>query len=285
MAGADGATVLVDGLVFPESPRWHEDRVWFVDMFADRVLSTDLDGNVRTEAEFDDHTSGLGFLPDGTPLVVLRRSRQIVRLEADGPRVHADLTAIPSTWLNDMVVDGTGRAWVDSVVRPGSGEPGADCIVVVEPDGSHRVAAADLVGPNGLVITPEGDELICANTRQHRLTTFAIEPDGALVAPRVFAETGEARPDGICLDAQGAVWFGGLDSFRFQRVGDGGEVIDRIDTGGRWAVACILGGPDRRTLFMATAVTTRERLLGDAEPKAEGFIEMATVDVPGAGWP
>jgi sugar lactone lactonase YvrE len=254
-------------------------------MFANNVLSTDLNGHVEIVGQFDDLTSGLGFLPDGSPLVVVRRRRQILRFDGASWQLHADLTDIPATWLNDMVVDDRGRAYVDCTVRPGSGDLGRDCLVVVEPDGSHKVATTDVEGPNGLVITGDRTRLICANTRLSTLNEFQIMDDGSLTGGAIFASTAPASPDGICLDAESAVWVGGTSDGLFRRIARGGQVLQSIPTGDRWAIACVLGGPDRRTLFIATAVTTAEKLFAGPRAESEGFIEVHTVAVPGAGWP
>jgi sugar lactone lactonase YvrE len=253
-------------------------------MFGKRVMSTGLDGQTEVVGEFDDLTSGLGFLSDGSLLVVLRRRRQILRFDGAGWGVHADLTDIPGSWLNDMVVGPDDRAYVDSTVRPGSGDEGDDCIVVVEPDGTHRVATTQVSGPNGLAITGDGSLLICANTHQELLLEFPIARGGDLGPASLYATTAPVRPDGICLDDEGCVWVGGVHSGRFDRVMRGGGVAHSIATTGRWAVACVLGGPDRRTLFMATAVTTAEKLFA-VPPQSDGYIEVERVAVAGAGWP
>jgi len=277
---------LLGGIVFPEAPRWHDGVLWFSDMFARRVMIVSITGHAKVIAELDDEPSGLGFLQDGTPLVVLMNRRQIVRLDGSKVRVHADLSHFPATFLNDMVVDSNGRAYVDNIVRRAKGDTGSDKIVLVEPDGYSRVAADNeefslMETPNGLVMTPDQKTLIFASTGHYRLAAMSIEADGSLSRPRVFAETPGAAPDGICLDAEGAVWVGGLDSNQFLRVRDGGQVVESISMGDRLAVACLLGGPDRRTLFLLSARGQR----GHLRERSEGFIDVVSVDVPGAGWP
>lgn len=277
---------LLDGLVFPEAPRWHNGVLWFSDMFARRVMTVNLIGHAEVIAELDDEPSGLGFLPDGTPLVVLMNRRQIVRLDGSNVRVHVDLNHIPATFLNDMVVTSNGRSYVDSIVRKAKGDIGTDKIVLIEPDGRSRVAADNdefslMATPNGLVITPDEKTMIFASTGHFRLAAMSIEPDGSLSRPRVFAETPGVAPDGICLDAEGAVWVGGLDSNQFLLVRDGGQVAESISMEDRVAVACLLAGPDRRTLFLLSARGQR----GHFRERSEGFIDVVSVDVPGAGWP
>jgi sugar lactone lactonase YvrE len=295
--------VLVDNLIFPESPRWEVDRFWFVDMFAGRVMTADLDGNTSVVAQFDDRPSGIGFLPDGSPIVVLMDGRKIVRINSDGSiEVHADLSAEPAQYLNDMVVDVNGRAYVD-LLRDA---PSTDhCIMLVEPDGTYSVGASGVTGrPNGLVITDDGKTLLAAESSGHRVTAFTIGADGSLRDSRVYADAGEDVPDGICLDQEGAVWIGSPSTQRFIRVREGGQILDTINVEGKSALACVLGGPDRRTLFMATSIppgpndtglenvpSGAEALVANLPPNfvrlmaSKGFMEIATVDVPGAGRP
>jgi sugar lactone lactonase YvrE len=278
--------ILLDGLVFPESPRWHEGRLWFSDMFGHRVMTVGLDGQADIVSEFSERPSGLGFLPDGTPLAVLMDSRRVVRLTPGGPQVHADLSAITASHLNDMVVDSRGRAYVDCVmhpVRPGEMPPPEDRIILVEPNGEHRVVMDGLVRPNGLVISGDGQRLLFGSVPLAKVTVADIQPDGSLTNPRVFAQT---VADGICLDAEGAVWVGTTKQSEFRRVREGGAVADtiRLDSD-KQAVACVLGGPDRRMLFMTTALTTSEQLHREHGRGSHGFIEIVEVEVPGAGNP
>lgn len=284
--------VLLDGLRFPEGPRWHEQKLWFSDMFAHQVFRLGFDGESEVIAEFDDQPSGLGFLPDGSLLVVLMSGKQIIRVENGQHYLYADLSDVPGDYLNDMVVASQGRAYVDSSHRrrlhPGGfpdvpdTEDRGDCLVIVETDGSHRIGAKGVVGPNGLAITPDGSSLIVAETRAGRLTSFLIDKDGSLFGRKLYATTGQARPDGICLDNQGALWIGSPFTSEFLRILPGGEVSEVIERPGSWAVACMLGGTDRCTLFMLSADTSLERF---ARLDSNGRIEVISVDVPGAGWP
>lgn len=270
-------TVLLEGLEFPECPRWHDEKLWFSDVHAHRVMRVDLDGQAEVVADIGDRAAGLGFLPDGTPLVVSADHKLILRIEDGVPSVHADLSSLAVEWLNDMVVDEHGRAYVDAIayVEDRGGDDPIDAIVLVEPDGSWRLAAAHALRPNGIAITPDGEKLIHASTRRRKVMEWSIERDGSLTSPQVWADTGRWTPDGLCLDAEGAVWIGGLAKQHFVRFHKGGEVACTIEVPGRWATACTLGGRDRTTLFMATA---------DPETK-RGYIEIATVAVAGAGRP
>lgn len=277
-------TILLDGLVFPEGPRWHEGRLWFSDMHAHRVLAMTPDGTTTVIADLPGRPSGLGFLPGGRLLVASMQDRKLLRLDPLGFHVVADLTDFVRGDINDMVVDLQGRAYVGNFgFDYNAGDKFATAaIVLVETDGTARVVANDLMFPNGQVITPDGKTLIVAETFGRRLTAFDIAADGTLSNRRVWAEMGEATPDGICLDAEGAIWVGSPTTQEFLRVREGGDVSDRIPTPGKWAVACMLGGDDRRTLYLLTAETTQPEL---ARGKSKGWIETVRVDVAGAGLP
>lgn len=277
----DSSERLVDGLVFPECLRWHQGHLWISDMYGYRVVRTDLSGNIGVVGEFHDVPAGIGFLPDGTPLVVLRYTRRIVRLDDGRVSVHADLNVRPSHSLNDMVVDDTGRAYVGYITVGDRGASNSDAIFVVEADGSFREASGGHAAPNGLVITPDHKALIYAATFRNALIITAIDQTGMLGPPTVFAGTGRATPDGICLDEEGAVWAAGLEAGCFLRIRPGGEVAQTISVGSYWALSCVLGGLDGRTLFMACAEATRPV----GPETSRGFIETASVDVPHAGWP
>lgn len=275
---------LVGGLVFPEGPRWYDGRLWFSDMHAGAVMAVDLEGNLDRIANVPERPSGLGFLPDGRLLVVSMLDRRLLRLDPDLLRQYADLTDVAGGDLNDMVVDGEGRAYVGNFGYDylHGGEPRPARLVMVARDGTVRVVADDLLFPNGTVITPDGMRLIVAETGARRLTAFDIEEDGGLTNRRTFAELGDATPDGICLDEEGAVWVGSPGTQEFLRVSEGGAVSARIPTPDRWAVACALGGPERKTLFLLTAKTSQQEL---AKGNSKGWIETVGVEVPGAGWP
>ena len=275
--------VLLDGLGFAEGPRWHDDRLWFSDMGAAVVTAVDLDGGAEPIVEVPSRPSGLGWLPDGRLLVVAMGERSVLRLEDGSPVLHADLRALVSHDCNDMVVDGQGRAYVGNAgfdLRERPLRPRPAEIVLVQPDGSAQVVDREVVFPNGSVVTPDGGTLIVAESFGRRLTAFAIAGDGTLTNRRTFADLPGRAPDGICLDADGAVWFADADGNACVRVREGGEVADVVDTG-RGCFACMLGGPDRRTLFLLTA----EGYSGKAISARTGAIEMVEVDVPGAGWP
>lgn len=276
--------VLLDGLIFPEGPRWHGGRFWFSDMHAHKILTLDGSGHAETVAELDDRPSGLGWLPDGRMLVVAMGARKVLRLERSHLVEHADLSELAPADCNDMVVDASGRAYVGNFGFDfaGGGTPASTNIIAVEPEGRAWVAAEGLQFPNGSVITPDGKTLIVGETFGRKLTAFDIGKDGKLSNQRLFAEVRGAFPDGICLDAEGAVWVASPPTSEFIRVREGGEVAERIPVPGKQAVACMLGGDDRKTLYLCTAIGTNDEL---REGKTKGLIETVRVEIAGAGLP
>ena len=286
-APAPEAITVPGGLGFPESPRWQDGRLWFVDVFRGRVLAAEPGGRAELIAQVDDDVSGLGFLPGGDPLVVSMRRRLILRLRPGAePVVHADLGAATTGYLNDMVVDADGRAHVGMIthVRDPRDGRGHDAIAAIDPSGRWRIAATGLSRPNGMVVTADRGTLIQASTTRGELVAWSIGDDGTLADQRVWATTGAHRPDGICADAEGAIWVGGLSSGSFVRIEPGGRITDEIAVAPRWAVACALGGDDRRTLFLLTAAPGRLPI--QAHPlEHAGFVASARVRMAGAGRP
>ena len=285
--------ILAEGVYFGEGPRWRDGRLWFSDFYAHAVKSVSLAGDVRTEVELDDQPSGLGWMPDGSLLIVSMIKRQLLRRAADGRiSLHADLGAVADFHCNDMVVDAAGRAYVGNFgfdLEAAMAERGLEAaladaptarLALVLPDGQVRVAASDMHFPNGSVITPDGHTLIVAETFAARLTAFDIGADGALSNRRVWAETGGRPPDGIALDAAGAIWIANPMAAECVRIAEGGEVLEAIDTG-QACYACMLGGEDGRTLFMLTAAA----LGGDTAPAPTGKVLVAAVEAGRAGLP
>ena len=275
--------VLLEGLHFPEGPRWHEGRLWFSDFYAHEVVAVDLEGKRETIVRVPEQPSGLGWLPDGRLLVVSMLDRKLMRLDPGGLVEAADLSELATGPCNDMVVDAEGRAYVGNFGfdRHAGESPVGAVLARVDPDGRVSVAARDLQFPNGTVITPDGATLIVGESGGRRLTAFDRAADGALSNRRVFADLAPNVPDGICLDAEGAIWSADPRNREVIRVVEGGEVRDRLPTGERGAYACMLGGPERRTLFVCTCRTSGP----DAAAEREGRIEITRVDVPGAGLP
>lgn len=283
MNGGAPRTLLAEGLAFPEAPRWHEGKLWFSDFYTHKVMCVEAGGRLAEAAHVPAQPSGLGWLPDGRMLVVSMTDRRLLRQEAGGLVVHAELASLASSHCNDMAVDRHGRAYVgnfgfDMFAREAE-RPGE--LILVAPDGTARVVADALRFPNGCVITPDERTLIVAETLGKRLTAFDIAADGSLSNRRVWAETGEATPDGICLDAEGAVWIASPPTQEFLRVREGGEIVQRIAVPNQ-AIACALGGEDGRTLYLVTGRVSRAPRALAERP---GRIEAVRVDVPASGWP
>jgi sugar lactone lactonase YvrE len=272
--------LLTAGLVFGEGPRWRDDRLWFSDMHGEAVWTVDLSGNRQLVVELPGRRpSGLGFLPNGDLLIVSMLEREVLRLNESGITLHADLSHLVPDALNDMVVGSDGRAYVGSF-PPASAPVGT--LIMVDSDGTPHVAAEEMIIPNGSVITPDGKMLIIAESLGRRLTSFTIQPDGSLVDRRVYADCAGRGPDGICMDAEGAIWTAMTLAREFQRILPGGEVTDAISIDGRMAIACALGGPDRRTLFLLTA---REHAAEALAGTHHGRIDVVQVPVAGVGIP
>lgn len=272
-------TLLADGFVFPEGPRWHDGELWFSDMHGEAVYRVTLAGQVTEVLRLPgEKPSGLGFLPSGDLLIVAMRTKQLLRLEGAGTTVHAELAHLVTDELNDMVVDLNGRAYVGTLPH----ERDAGVLVKVEPDGSALVVARDLDTPNGLVITPDGSTLIVTESRGRRHTAYDIQPDGSLSGRRVIVEHPEAAGDGLTLDAAGGLWAALPLAFAVVRLLPGVGVTSRIDLGTFMPGACMLGGPERKTLFILSAPHwSAVELAG----RREGRIETVQVDVPGVGLP
>jgi sugar lactone lactonase YvrE len=241
-------------------------------------------GRAETMVEVPQRPSGLGWTPDGALLVVSMLDRHLLRVENGTTRVHADLSAVATGPCNDMVVDGRGRAYVGNFGydRHKGEPPRTTCLARVDPDGRVTRAAEDLFFPNGTVITPDGRTMIVGETQGHRLTAFDVAPDGTLSNRRVWAQLDAAVfPDGICLDAEGAIWVSDARGAALLRVREGGKIDGTVSTGTRYAFACMLGGADRRTLFVCTSTGSGPAMAD----KRDGAIETVRVDVPGAGLP
>lgn len=272
---------VIDGLAFAEAPRWHGGKLWFSDMYTHSVHCVEPEGALTTVAQVPGRPSGLGWLPDGRLLVVSMAERKLLRLEAQGLVEHADLSQLARFDCNDMVVDRLGRAYVGNLGFDVFGgapmQPAA--LVMVTPDGQARTVADDLLFPNGTVITPDGKTLIIAETFGYRLTAFDVAADGALSGRRLWADLRGVMPDGICLDAEGAIWAGSPLTSEFLRIREGGAVTDRIACM-QPAIACALGGADGRTLYLVSGPTTRPE---EALAARAGRIDSVRVAVAGAG--
>jgi sugar lactone lactonase YvrE len=290
---------LISGLSFTECPRWHGGRLYFSDFYTRRVFAVALDGTKEIIAEVPGQPSGLGFLPDGRMLIVSMRDRKIMLREPDASLVeYADLSHLAPWYLNDMLVDYQGRAWVGNFGFDlmGGAEVTTTNLICVDPDGCAKVAAGGLGFPNGMVLTPNGETLIVAETTMNRLTAFELASGvlgrkwtwaafGGPPASTNFAELFnqvDVAPDGICLDAEGAIWVADAKNGRCIRVAEGGDILEELKIDGLGAFACMLGGTDGRTLFVCVAPTFHE---AEASANHRAAIWMTNVDVPRAGLP
>jgi sugar lactone lactonase YvrE len=270
-------TPLANGFCFGEGPRWFEGLLWFSDMLGEAVHTSDMRGSLTTLRLPGHSPSGLGFRPDGSLLIASTEDRVVLCYDGETVVTVADLAGLVPADLGDMVVDDKGRAYIGSQAFTGGG-----LIVRLDPDGSATVVAEDLDFPNGMVITPDRTTLIVAESMGRRLSEFSIAGDGALSDRRIFADGLDGPPDGIALDAEGAVWTSMTLAHQFERIAAGGDVTDRIDMGERVAIACALGGPERRTLFLLSSTDAYpKRLIGTRLSR----LDAVTVDVPGAGLP
>lgn len=274
---------LAERLVFPEGPRWREGKLWFSDMNAQRVMTVDLSGRLETVVTVPGSPSGLGWTPEDELLIVSMQDRRLLKLEKEQLVEVANLWNLATYHCNDMVVDALGRAYIGNFgfnLSMGDTIRTAE-IIMVEPDGSARIVADDLLFPNGTVITADGKTLIVGETYGARLTAYDIAPDGTLSGRRVWAETPGAAPDGITLDTEGGIWVASPVSNEVFRILEGGEVTDRIQMHAA-VYACMLGGEDGRTLFILTSEPPDPF---EGRPWHGGCIDIAKVDTPHAGLP
>tara|TARA_X000001036_G_scaffold17412_1_gene14606 strand:+ start:4351 stop:5223 length:873 start_codon:yes stop_codon:yes gene_type:complete len=285
-------TILMDGLTFGEGPRWHEEKFYFSDFYSHKVFSLDMDGNSEVIVEVPAQPSGLGWMPDGTMLIVSMKDKKLLSFNKNTLSEVADLSNLAGFHCNDMVVDDQGNAYIGNFgfntysgeeIRPAN-------LILVRPGEDPCLAADDLLFPNGTVITPDGKTLIVGETYAARLTAFDINQDATLSNRRVWADfTLDADegdiplPDGICLDAEGAIWVASPSTAEVIRIREGGVILDRISVETN-AYACMLGGDDLKTLFICTSNASGV----DPESalrKKSGKIETIKVEVAGAGRP
>lgn len=276
--------VVLTALAFPESPRWRDGRLWVADWGANEVIALDLDGRSEVVARVPSFPMCIAHLPDGRLLVVDSTERRLLRREPDGSLVpHAHLAALGTHPWNDIVVDGRGNAYVNNIGFDfPAGKVGPGFVVLVTPDGAASQAAEDLAFPNGMAITPDNATLIVAESYGQMLTAFDIAADGSLSKRRTWAAVDDHHPDGICLDAEGAVWYADVATRRCVRVREGGGVLQVIDLD-RGCFACVLGGPERRTLFMT--VNEWGGPEGMRGGQRMGQVIAADAPAPGVGWP
>jgi sugar lactone lactonase YvrE len=267
-------TPLANGFCFGEGPRWFEGLLWFSDMLGEAIHTVDLQGSTTTLSLPGCAPSGLGFRPDGSLLISSTADRQVLSYDGDAVVPIADLSDLVPADLGDIVMDSHGRAYIGSQARTGG------VIVRIDLDDAATVVADDLAFPNGMAITPDGGTMVVAESTARRLTSFDIGPGGELTDRRVFADGLDGPPDGIALDAAGAIWASMTLAHQFERIVDGGTVTDRIDMAGRMAIACTLGGPAGRTLFLLSSTNAYpERLIGTKASR----VDAVMVDIPAPG--
>jgi sugar lactone lactonase YvrE len=275
---------LVEGLCFGEGPRWHDGALWLSDMHAREVIRVSDEGQVSSIVHVENCPSGLGWLPDGQLLVVSMNDRRLLRYDGQQLHEHADLSQFATFHCNDMVVDDHGRAYVGNFgfdLHTG-GKPVPATLVCVEPDGSVRAVADDLMFPNGTVITPDRSTLIIAESFGARLTAFDIAANGDLSNRRIWAELPKgAVPDGICLDSEGGIWSASPTTCECIRQDEGGEITHRVEVD-QGAFACMLGGSEGTMLYVLTSDSSDPV---ECAANRTGKIEMSRAPYPGAGWP
>jgi sugar lactone lactonase YvrE len=277
--------ILLTGLGFGESPRWHEGRLWFSNWGRQEVVAVALDGKSEVMARVPTTLPFcIDWLPDGRLLVVSGRERLLLRRETDGSLVtHADLRPLAEQVCNEIVVDGRGNAYINGGGFDPPGQKAASGVIaLITPNGSARQVADSLAFPNGMAVTPDNSTLIIAESFGKKLTAFDIAADGGLLNRRVWAELGDGVPDGICIDADNAVWYADTPNKRCVRVREGGEVLQTINVD-RGCFACMLGGADGRTLFIMAAEWLGFEKMMDG--LGTGQVLTVKAPAPGAGWP
>ena len=279
-------TVVLEGLGFGESPRWRDDRLWFADFHSKRVMARTMDGTVDIVTTVPGTPGGLGFMPDGTPVVVSQEDFRLLKIGDAGELTEiADLSRYCRGCANDLLVDPHGRCYVGHHGFDffGGAPLATASVLLINTDGQVQEVADDMTFPNGMALSPDGKTLIVAESFANRLAAFDVAEDGTLSKRRIWAQLGKQwTPDGICLDSEGAIWAGNPLEGSFIRVREGGEITHRVRVEPKWAVACVLGGPQGRTLFGFTAETTLDDM---PQGISKGRLEIVEVDIPGVGFP
>ena len=283
---------LMDGLTFGEGPRWHEDKFYFSDFYSHKVYTLDLEGNHEVIVEVPNQPSGLGWMPDGTMLIVSMKDRKLLSFRDKTLEERADLSGLAGFHCNDMVVDSKGNAYIGNFgFNTYEGEEVKSTnLILVRPGEEPCVAADNILFPNGTVITEDEKTLVVGETYAAKLTAFDINEDASLSNRRVWADLTQSIddgnvpvPDGMCLDAEGAIWVASPSTADVIRVKEGGEILERIPVETN-AYACMLGGKDRKTLFICTSNASGVDPDSALREKS-GKIEIVEVEVPGVGRP
>lgn len=297
--------LVADGFSFIEGTRWRDGRLYASDMFNHNVLSFDGSGNVTTVCSLPESPSGLGFAPDGSLLIVSQGSRRVLRWTGSRLEEWVDLSHVLPFMANEMAVDPQGRAYVGNYGWDSDADPTTQStsIALVQPDGRVSIAATDLVFPNGTVLTPDGRTLIISETYAARVSAFDVAADGTLSNRRVWASFSDKQyktiedakhdakagnailPDGIVLDAEGALWIADAGGRAAVRVAEGGEILARVPTGNLSTYAVALGGSDRQTLYIGAATPLLEIELPFRPGVTKSSLLKCRIDVPGVGLP
>jgi sugar lactone lactonase YvrE len=283
MAAETAPRVLLDGVAFPESPRWHDGRLWFSDWMAHQVIALDENGASEVIVDVEAFPFSIDWLPDGPMLITA--GREVLRMEPDGTlATRVDLSELTEHGLNEIVIDGRGYAYVNG---PGfdmmaGEEPKPGMIAVVTPDNGVRRVAEDIAFPNGMAVSADGSTLIVADSYGKELTAFEVGSDGTLSGRRTWADLGDDNPDGICLDAEGVAWYADVPHSHCVRVAEGGEVLQTVEVD-RGCFACMLGGTDGSTLFIAAQEWSGAEEIGTGPPT--GQIAAIEAPAPHAGYP
>ncbi|WP_100809720.1 MULTISPECIES: SMP-30/gluconolactonase/LRE family protein [unclassified Microbacterium] len=274
-------------LIFPEGPRWKGGKLWFTDVHAKAVYTWEPRTSAMEKiADVEGWPAGIGFRTDGRMIVSSMLDGLLLQQDGHGGlEVLTDLSPLATPlfgilYINDLVVDSRGNSYVNIYGLGGEQDNGG--IALVRPDGEIEIVAENLAFPNGMVVTPDLRTLIVAELHSDVLTAYDVDDDGRLSNRRLWAQIPGATPDGICLDAEGAVWVGSAYTGHFYRVAEGGDVLADIVMPDTWTVAPALGGDDGKTLFLMTCVATREE---QAAGKGKGYLHQLTVDVAGVGCP
>jgi len=271
--------LLLDGLMFPEAPRWHQNKLWFTDQHAKQIKTVDLHGNSQLIATLSDLPGGIGWLPDGRLLVVSMQNRQLLVMENQKLKLYADLSALASFHCNDLIVDQSGYAYVGNFgydLHAGEDISSAE-IILVTPDGKVKVVSNDVIFPNGMVITKDKKTLIVAETFASRLSSFSIQANRTLSNRKLWASLENGFPDGICLDKNNGIWVACPNTGDVLRIEQGGNITDTVKPIGA-AYACMLGGENLTKLFVLTSETDDPKLAAQIK---SGRIECVNVSVPG----
>ncbi len=268
--------ILMAGLAMGESPRWHEDRLWFSDWGAQEIIAVDMSGKSEILVRVPFFLPFcIDWLPDGSLLIVSGREGLVMRRERDGSLVtHADLRSLSDKGWNEIIVDGRGNTYIN----------GGLGIALLTPNGPFRQVADSFAFPNGMAITPNNSTLIIAESHGKRLTAFDIASDGSLSNRRVWADLHDGVPDGICIDADNAVWYADVPNKRCVRVREGGEVLQTVNAD-RGCFACMLGGRDKRTLFVVAAEWRGMEKVAEVAEARTGQLLTVEAPAPGVGWP